>query len=192
MFSNLRAFGESATPSERPPTTNATRHPKLSEHTGPEASTPSRDRVSQSFPRTRTNQRSSQSSAQWQPDSWAAGRGVSGGPRDSDPTGGGSGHKVPLSVRPGRRPAPPVGTVSHGPPPEREQTSGRSSARHSGSLITGRLGEACRAARGTRALPAWQRLQSAAEREAGPQARTSGRDRVSRSSPRTRTNQRSF
>ena len=119
----------------------------------PQARTPSRDRVSRSSPRTRTNQRSSQSSAQWQPDSGAAGRGVSGGPRDSGPTRGGSGHKVPLSVRPGRRHAPPVGTVSHGPPPEREQTSGRPSPRHSGSLIPGRLGEACRAARETRALP---------------------------------------
>ena len=158
----------------------------------PQARTPGRDRVSRSSPRTRTNQRSPQSSAHGQPDSWAPGRGVSGGPRDSGPTGGGSGSKAPLSVRPGRRPAPPVGTVSHGPSPEREQTSCRPSPRHMGSPIPGRLGEACRAARETRALPAWQRLQSAAEREARPQARTSGRDRVSRSFPRTRTNQRWF
>ena len=62
----------------------------------------------------------------------------------------------PLGKRPGRRPAKLVGTVSHGPPPERvpcpfiAPVSG-----HSGSygLILESLAEVCGAARETRALP---------------------------------------
>ena len=117
------------------------------------ARTPGRDRVPRSSPETRTGQRSPKSSAHGQSISQTVGRGMSGGPRDSGPTGSGSGSKAPLGVRPGRRPAPPVGTVSHGPPPKREQAGGRPGPRHMGSPIPGRLAEVCQAARGTRALP---------------------------------------
>ena len=116
------------------------------------ARTPGRDRVPRSSPETRTGQRSPKSSAHGQSISQTVGRGMSGGPRDSGPTGDGGGPKCRWVID---RAAGPhmVGTVPHGPPPKREQASGRPGPRHMGIPFPGRLGEACQAARETRALP---------------------------------------